>query len=201
MTVPPTPDSAAPDEVLHEGHWMRLQRRSFFDREGRPHWWEFVTRKRTAGAVLVIPILSGNPPEVVLVRQFRPPLNRWVVEFPAGLLDAGESPADCALRELEEETGCQGSIVAAGIEGFTTPGLTDEAVVTVLVEIVARGQPAPEVMEHLEVLTIPLPALRTALSAMAGEGLAIDAKLWNFAEGLAFPWDRFTRTAVPTDAS
>ncbi len=201
MSTPCPPDSVGLVEVLHEGEWTRLQRRMFLDREGRAHWWEYVTRKQTAGAVMVLPVIPGNPPEVVLVRQFRPPLGRWVVEFPAGLLGTGESVAECALRELEEETGCRGTIAAVGSEGCTTPGLTDEAVVTVLVEITERGRPSPEAMEHLEVMTIPLPSLRNSLWAMYGQGLAIDAKLWLFAEGLAFTWDRFLRPTESAEVS
>ena len=59
------------------------------------------------GAVMIIPILQddqGNM-QLVLERQFRYPMGRTMLEFPAGKLDVGESPFDCAQRELREETG------------------------------------------------------------------------------------------------
>ncbi len=59
------------------------------------------------GAVMVIPLLeeSSGMMRVVLERQFRYPMGRVMVEFPAGKLDPGEATFDCAQRELREETG------------------------------------------------------------------------------------------------
>ncbi|MBC8119803.1 MAG: NUDIX hydrolase [Burkholderiaceae bacterium] len=58
---------------------------------------------RHPGAVMIVPLLPNG--QVVLERQFRYPLKRTQVEFPAGKIDAGESPLACAKRELLEETG------------------------------------------------------------------------------------------------
>lgn len=44
-------------------------------------------------------------PEIVLQKQYRPPVDKLVIEFPAGLIDAGETPEQAAIRELKEETG------------------------------------------------------------------------------------------------
>jgi ADP-ribose pyrophosphatase len=58
---------------------------------------------RHPGAVMIIPLLDAE--HVLLERQFRYPLGRSIVEFPAGKIDAGEPPFECARRELLEETG------------------------------------------------------------------------------------------------
>lgn len=59
------------------------------------------------GAVMVVPLIEDAPGHcrLVLERQFRYPLNRTIIEFPAGKIDAGEDPFRCAQRELREETG------------------------------------------------------------------------------------------------
>jgi ADP-ribose pyrophosphatase len=59
------------------------------------------------GAVMVVPLIEDAPGQfrLVLERQFRYPLNRTIIEFPAGKIDAGEEPFHCAQRELREETG------------------------------------------------------------------------------------------------
>lgn len=65
---------------------------------GRPHY-----RITSPDGVIVLAVTPHD--EVVLVRQFRPALRRWTLELPSGAVDAGESPADAARRELFEETG------------------------------------------------------------------------------------------------
>lgn len=55
------------------------------------------------GATVILPILSNG--DILLLRQFRPSINDWLYELPAGTLEQDELPIDCAMRELEEETG------------------------------------------------------------------------------------------------
>lgn len=60
----------------------------------------------------VIAVLeSADGPQLVLQKQFRPPLNAICIEVPAGLVDEGETVEQCALRELYEETGYHGQLV------------------------------------------------------------------------------------------
>ena len=60
-----------------------------------------------SGAVMIVPLMEDAPGQfrLVLERQFRYPVDRTVIEFPAGKIDAGEDPFHCAQRELREETG------------------------------------------------------------------------------------------------
>jgi 8-oxo-dGTP pyrophosphatase MutT (NUDIX family) len=55
----------------------------------------------------------GKGPEIILQKQYRPPLNKVVIEVPAGLIDAGETPEQAAVRELKEETGYVGTVTEA----------------------------------------------------------------------------------------
>ena len=61
------------------------------------------------GVVAILQKASG--PEILLQKQFRPPIGKVCIEIPAGLLDAGETAAQCAVRELKEETGYVGEVV------------------------------------------------------------------------------------------
>lgn len=62
---------------------------------------------------------KNGHPEILLQKQFRPPVGKICIEVPAGLIDAGETPAQCALRELKEETGYVGEV--ANGEGSVAP--------------------------------------------------------------------------------
>ncbi|RBM53971.1 ADP-ribose pyrophosphatase [Vibrio paracholerae] len=55
------------------------------------------------GAAVILPLTDQG--EIVLIRQFRPSLKKWLLELPAGTIEEGEPPLSCAQRELEEETG------------------------------------------------------------------------------------------------
>lgn len=79
---------------------------------------------RHPGAVA---ILAFHEEELLLVKQYRYPLEKVTLEIPAGKLDPGEEPLNCAQRELREETGFGGRLEYLG-EFYTTPGFTDEII-------------------------------------------------------------------------
>lgn len=77
------------------------------------------------GAVVIIPQLGKK---LVLVRQYRPALDDWIIEFPAGTLERGEEPRKCAERELLEETGYRaGKLIYLG-EIIASPGYSTEKI-------------------------------------------------------------------------
>lgn len=55
------------------------------------------------GAAVILPITTNG--DIILINQFRPSLKKWLLELPAGTIEHGEQPLQCAQRELEEETG------------------------------------------------------------------------------------------------
>ncbi len=81
---------------------------------------------RHPGASAVLPLLSED--EVLLIRQYRHAAGGTIWEVPAGKLDPGEAPAECALRELEEETGYRAGRLESLGSILTTPGFTDERI-------------------------------------------------------------------------
>ncbi|MCG8510722.1 MAG: NUDIX hydrolase, partial [Rhodospirillales bacterium] len=89
--------------------------------------WEYVTRSNARGVVSVVAMHDDG--RVVLVEQYRPPVDAQVIELPAGLAgdeDKDESLLDAAKRELEEETGYVAAHWTKLITGLSSGGMTDE---------------------------------------------------------------------------
>jgi 8-oxo-dGTP pyrophosphatase MutT (NUDIX family) len=84
--------------------------------DGKQRVWEAAARKtrKSTGvdAVAIVPILKhpSKPVSTMIIVQYRPPVEAFCVEFPAGLIDEGESPEEAAVRELREETGYSGKV-------------------------------------------------------------------------------------------
>lgn len=114
---------------------------------------------RHPGASAVVPFLSdptGDDPQLLLIRQYRYAAGGFIYEIPAGRLDPGEDPADCARRELREETGCTAERVEYMYTMFTTPGFTDEKIHIFMAVGLTRGEAGREADEFLEVETMTL---------------------------------------------
>ena len=108
---------------------------------------------RHPGASAVVPLLDDRDaadPRVLLLRQFRHAADRFIWEVPAGRLDAGESPEDCAERELEEETGMRAGKFERLTTIFTTPGFTDEKIHLFLASDLTEGSTRREADEFME---------------------------------------------------
>jgi ADP-ribose pyrophosphatase len=76
------------------------------------------------GAVCIVARPTAE--EVILIRQYRHATGRELLEIPAGTLDDGEDPRECAIRELEEETGYRAATITERARFWTTPGFTTE---------------------------------------------------------------------------
>lgn len=155
------------------------------DANGAAHQWEAANRVSNLGAVLIIAKLLPSA-RIVLIRQFRPPAGRMVYEFPAGLIDEGESPEQAAVRELLEETGYVPERVTVYPGAYTTPGLSDESVCMVLAEIDetrpenVNPQTHFDATESIETLLIGRRELFDFYRRECGRGHAFDAKLAAF---------------------
>lgn len=86
---------------------------------------------RHSGASAVVPFitpLESLDPVILLIRQYRYAASGFVHEVPAGRLDPGETPEECAKRELQEETGYRATDLVRLNTFYTTPGFTDERI-------------------------------------------------------------------------
>ena len=86
--------------LAYDGHFLKIQRDRIRLPDGKPATREYI---RHPGAVVILPLFDDGT--VLLERQYRYPLERVFIEFPAGKIDPGEDPLLCARRELQEETG------------------------------------------------------------------------------------------------
>lgn len=130
---------------------------------------------RHPGASLIVPFLTdpaGADPQILLIRQYRYAAEGYVIECPAGRLEAGESPEACARRELLEETGCTAEKLEHVYTFYTTPGFTDERIHAFMASGLSRGDARPEADEFVEVLPIPL----TRALEMIRDGEIVDGK-------------------------
>ena len=90
-----------------------------------------VTHDNHADGVILYGVYGEKKDRVVLVRQFRYPVNDYVYEFPAGLVEPGENMLEAGIREMHEETGLQFTPIQTARPFFTTIGMTDESCGTV----------------------------------------------------------------------
>ena len=109
------------------------------------------------GGVGIVPLTSDN--KIIMVRQYRYPMEEEVVEIPAGKLDAGEDPFECAKRELSEETGCTaGEYVNLG-KIYPSPGFCRETLYLYLALDLKRGEMHLDENELLSVEEIDIDIL------------------------------------------
>ncbi len=99
-----------------------------------------------ADAVCIVPVLPDD--SLLLIREFRYPVNAWVIAFPAGLIEPGESLEACVNRELSEETGyrvrtdLEGSaLIPLPQSGHSSVGMTEENVRVVIAYVEPAGEP------------------------------------------------------------
>ena len=116
-----------------------------------------VTHDNHADGVILYGVHGEARDKVVLVRQFRYPINGYVYEFPAGLVEPGEDMLEAGIREMQEETGLNFQPVEAGAYSrpfFTTIGMTDESCGTVYGY--CSGQPSVANQEGTEDIQVIL---------------------------------------------
>ena len=158
-------------ETLHEGRFLRLLK------DGR---WEYVSRVRGIGGAAIVAVTPAR--EIVLVEQYRHPVQARTIELPAGIVgdeSDGESPELAAERELEEETGFRPAQVERLMQGPSAPGLTSESTYLVLATGLTRihaggGVAGEDIVPHV----VPLDEAQDWLAGQMRAGLLIEPKVY-----------------------
>ncbi|XP_031161978.1 ADP-sugar pyrophosphatase [Sander lucioperca] len=186
------------EELMAAGKWLILEKTTYVDRAGKTRTWETVkrttrqTNTQTDG-VGIIALLKRTLHKdcVVMVKQFRPPLGCHTLEFPAGLIDEGETAEAAALRELKEETGYKGEVVGVTPVTCLDPGLSNCTTQIIMVNINGdEGEninPKQELGdgEFVEVILLPLDEFQKKIDdLMKKEKIVVDAKVYIFAMGM-----------------
>ncbi|MDD3839174.1 MAG: NUDIX hydrolase [Clostridia bacterium] len=125
------------------------------------------------GAVAILPLTDKN--ELIMVKQYRKPIERVLLEVPAGKLDEDELPEECAERELEEETGLTAEKLINLSSIYTTPGFSDEVIHLFIATGLKKGRANSDDDEFLEVVKIPF----NKVMEMIEQNLIMDSKTIN----------------------
>jgi ADP-ribose pyrophosphatase len=150
-----TPDTKAPEvldtEEVYHGRVIDVS--VYTVREGDATYKREVIH-HPGGAGVVAAFDDGT---IALVRQYRHPTLRYVLELPAGRLSPPELPEECAARELEEEVGLRAGRMEKLTEFFTTPGFCEEKLWVYLATELTETAQNLEADEIVEVVRVPLP--------------------------------------------
>ena len=165
-------DDLPPAETMCEGRFVRLRRR------GK---WEYASRTRAIGAVVILAEFEGK---VILVDQPRVPLGARCIELPAGLVgdeDPDATVEDTAIKELEEETGFTAERVERLGEFHASPGMVSEGFTLVRAHGVRRiGAGGGDENEDIAVHLVARADIPNFIEQKRAEGVAVDVKLLIF---------------------
>jgi len=176
-------------KTLWEGKFLRCIITTYIDSSSKAREWESVERVNCKGIVAIVPVTDNK--EVLLIRQFRPPVNAYVVEFPAGLSEREDMLEEAARRELLEETGYSAKEMIYLTEGPLSSGASGEILTVFLAkglalnplnQIQGQGIVRRDETEEIEVLKIPINELYQRLSELRSKGNLIDLKIYGLLE-------------------
>jgi len=160
-------------KTLHESHYLGL-----YERDG----WAFCERPNARGVVGILAITDDE--EIILVEQFRKPINRRCIELPAGLVGDEEEHQDepiahTAARELEEETGYTAAEIKHLAACPTSPGMTSETTHLFLAAGLTKVSAGGGVEgEEITVHVIPLKSLPLFLDKKENEDCSVNQMIY-----------------------
>lgn len=179
--------------LLTDRKFVNLFEIIYSDKNGNDRKWDFVSRQNppkletkafdVVDAVIIVPWHVSSS-RLVVIKEFRMPLNDYQYGFPAGLVDPGETPEQSAVRELYEETGLK----ATGIRRISPPiyvssGLTDESIVMVYLD--CEGEPSSRNAGSAEDIETVFLSRQDAEKMCTDRDLKVDVKTWLVMDGFA----------------
>ena len=145
------------DRLMYEGDYLKLHRATVQLPNGATSYREYL---KHPGAVMIIPLFENG--DVLLERQYRYPMRKVFIEFPAGKKDAGEAPLETAKRELLEETGYRAERYTHVTDIHNALAYCDEVIHFYLAEgLIQAGEQQLDDNEFVQLLRVPLSQLMT----------------------------------------
>jgi ADP-ribose pyrophosphatase len=172
-------------EKLTNEHWLNLFAATY-EHNGHIGRWVFASRKEkphsgdAGDAVIIAPVLRnpGDPPRLVMIREYRVPIGGYSYALPAGLIEKGEPIEETIRREVREETGFEVTAVRRVTQPlFSSSGLTDEAAAMAFIDV--KGSPgAAQHLEAGEEIEVVLLDHEGICRLCDDASVRIDAKAW-----------------------
>jgi len=166
-----TPDSTK--RTIHKGKFLQFLTRGKY---------EYVRRVNCRGIVIIVAVTDAQ--RVIFVEQYRLPVDKKVIEFPAGLVDdhrlkRNESAAAAAKRELWEETGYRARKVEKLISGPVASGMTSDQVTMFRASGLKKAGPGGgDQTEQITIHEVPLKSVFSWLRKMEKKGFLVEPKIY-----------------------
>lgn len=140
--------------LIYKGKIINVTTKKIRFPDGHTSIYEYVFHKP---AVMIVPVVDNN--KILLVRQYRPVINRKIWELPAGIIDKKETPYQTAIRELEEETGLKARKLIKLGAFYSSPGFTDELTTIFLAKEIKKTRQKLDPDENITLKTFSISSL------------------------------------------
>lgn len=177
---------------LCKGKFLELNLITYQNEDGKQNLWETCDRTTRNGSIDGVDIIAtlkekNEKDKLILIIQYRPPTERYVLEFPAGLIDKNETIEECAIRELKEETGYLGKVTRVSPILVYEPGMTSANTKVIEIECLKEENEKIEQKldetEHIQVILIEKENLYDKILELSKENILIDSKVYTFVLG------------------
>ncbi len=138
-------------EIIYKGKILEICLETLTYKDAKPHHWEIV---RHPGAVVILAVDASD--HLYLIKQWRRPIGKIILELPAGTLDAKETPLQCAQREIQEEIGYRAGDWTSLGGFYSAPGFCDEYLHLFLATDLTKSALARDENEGIDLVKLPL---------------------------------------------